>query len=62
MLWTSIATGKRPYKHGIHGFSEPDPDSGDGAADHESITQNQSDLEHPASAGEEVACDRLVAE
>ena len=28
MLWTSIATGKRPYKHGIHGFSEPDPESG----------------------------------
>ncbi len=24
-LWTSIATGKRPYKHGIHGFTEPDP-------------------------------------
>jgi predicted AlkP superfamily phosphohydrolase/phosphomutase len=23
MLWTSIATGKRPFKHGIHGFSEP---------------------------------------
>lgn len=23
-LWTSIATGKRPYKHGIHGFVEPD--------------------------------------
>lgn len=23
-LWTSIATGKRPYKHGILGFSEPD--------------------------------------
>lgn len=22
MLWTSIATGKRPQKHGIHGFSE----------------------------------------
>jgi predicted AlkP superfamily phosphohydrolase/phosphomutase len=22
MLWTSIATGKRPFKHGIHGFSE----------------------------------------
>jgi predicted AlkP superfamily phosphohydrolase/phosphomutase/tetratricopeptide (TPR) repeat protein len=22
MLWTSIATGKRPYKHGIHGFVE----------------------------------------
>ena len=27
MLWTSIATGKRGYKHGIHGFSEPDPGS-----------------------------------
>jgi len=26
MLWTSIATGKRPYKHGILGFSEPTPD------------------------------------
>ena len=28
MLWTSIATGKRPYKHGIHGFAEPDPKNG----------------------------------
>ena len=28
MLWTSIATGKRPYKHGVHGFSEPDPVTG----------------------------------
>ena len=26
MLWTSIATGKRPIKHGIHGFTEPLPD------------------------------------
>ena len=26
-LWTSIATGKRPYKHGIHGFSEPTPNN-----------------------------------
>ena len=25
MVWTSIATGKRAYKHGIHGFSEPLP-------------------------------------
>lgn len=25
MLWTSIATGKRPYKHGIHGFTEVAP-------------------------------------
>ena len=28
MLWTSIATGKRPFKHGIWGFSEPDPGTG----------------------------------
>jgi tetratricopeptide (TPR) repeat protein/arylsulfatase A-like enzyme len=28
ILWTSIATGKRAYKHGIHGFSEPDPITG----------------------------------
>lgn len=28
MLWTTIATGKRAHKHGIHGFSEPDPASG----------------------------------
>ena len=28
MLWNSIATGKRPDKHGIHGFMEPDPQAG----------------------------------
>ncbi|MEM7791566.1 MAG: alkaline phosphatase family protein, partial [Verrucomicrobiota bacterium] len=28
MLWTSIATGKRAWKHGIHGFSEPSPNGG----------------------------------
>ena len=27
MLWTTIATGKRPYKHGIHGFTEPTRDA-----------------------------------
>ncbi len=26
MLWTSIATGKRPFNHGIHGFMEPRTD------------------------------------
>jgi predicted AlkP superfamily phosphohydrolase/phosphomutase/tetratricopeptide (TPR) repeat protein len=26
MLWTSVATGKRPFKHGVHGFTEPAPD------------------------------------
>jgi predicted AlkP superfamily phosphohydrolase/phosphomutase/tetratricopeptide (TPR) repeat protein len=25
MLWTSIATGKRPFRHGVHGFIEVDP-------------------------------------
>ncbi len=28
MLWNSIATGKHAYKHGIHGFIEPDPTHG----------------------------------
>lgn len=28
MLWTSIGTGKRAWKHGIHGFSEPCPNTG----------------------------------
>jgi predicted AlkP superfamily phosphohydrolase/phosphomutase/tetratricopeptide (TPR) repeat protein len=28
MLWNSIATGKRPHKHGILGFMEPDPQTG----------------------------------
>ena len=28
MLWTSIATGKRAWRHGIHGFTEPDPAGG----------------------------------
>ena len=26
MLWTSISTGKRPFKHGIYGFTEPTAD------------------------------------
>lgn len=25
MLWNSVATGKQPYKHGVLGFTEPDP-------------------------------------
>ncbi|MGH8101936.1 MAG: alkaline phosphatase family protein, partial [Chthoniobacterales bacterium] len=28
ILWTSIATGKRAYQHGITGFVEPTPDGG----------------------------------
>ena len=26
MAWTSAATGKRPHRHGVHGFVEPTPD------------------------------------
>jgi tetratricopeptide (TPR) repeat protein len=26
--WTSVATGKRPYKHGVHGLLEPDEQLG----------------------------------
>ena len=29
MLWSSIATGKRPFKHGVLGFSEVVPETGD---------------------------------
>ncbi len=28
MLWTSMATGKRPFKHGVLGFVEPDGNGG----------------------------------
>jgi predicted AlkP superfamily phosphohydrolase/phosphomutase/tetratricopeptide (TPR) repeat protein len=28
MLWNSVATGKQPWKHGVHGFVEPDPHNG----------------------------------
>ncbi len=28
MIWTTVATGVRPYRHGIHGFTEPNPDIG----------------------------------
>lgn len=28
MLWNSVATGKYAFKHGVHGFIEPDPVNG----------------------------------
>ena len=47
MLWTSIATGKRPFKHGIHGFSEPTPD-GRGVQPVTNLSRTmQGGLEHP---------------
>ncbi|MEO0588772.1 MAG: alkaline phosphatase family protein, partial [Planctomycetota bacterium] len=27
LLWNTIATGKRPDQHGVHGFTEPDPNA-----------------------------------
>jgi len=30
VVWTTIATGKRPVQHGIRGFLERDPDTGEG--------------------------------
>ncbi len=38
MLWTSIITGKRPYKHRVLGFIEPNP-SGEGVRPITSLTR-----------------------
>jgi predicted AlkP superfamily phosphohydrolase/phosphomutase len=40
MIWTSIATGKRPAKHGIYGFTEPLPG---GASEGHLITRAELD-------------------
>ena len=32
MLWTSIATGKMAYHHGVPGFTEVDPEPSTGAS------------------------------
>ena len=47
MLWTSMATGVRPYKHGISGFVENDGSGGvpitnpDIHRDHNTVPNNQ---------------------
>ena len=62
MLWTSIATGKRPFKHGIHGFSEPTAD-GQGVQPVTNLSRNiQSALEHPQPERPAQYRDRLVAQ
>ena len=61
MLWTSIATGKRPLKHGVHGFSEVEADTGEVAADLAALA-HQGDLEHPSPGGQDLPRGRLVAE
>ena len=60
-LWTSIGTGKRPYKHGIHGFSEPTPDGKGDPSDHEHQSEDQGGLEHAQPGRQEVQRRRLVA-
>ena len=47
MLWTSIATGKRPFKHGIHGFTEPTPDGLGVRPITNARPHDQGRLEHP---------------
>ena len=50
MLWTTVATGKRPFKHGILGFSEPTPRRWRAFNQSPiSVSANQSGLEHPDS-------------
>ncbi len=62
MLWTSIATGKRPFKHGIHGFSEPTPD-GRGVQPVTNLSRKcESAVEHPQPERSAQRRDRLVAQ
>lgn len=51
MLWTSIATGKRAYDHGILGFIEPDS-SGMNIRPVSSVSQSKSHLEYSDAGGE----------
>ncbi|MEI9959840.1 MAG: alkaline phosphatase family protein [Limisphaerales bacterium] len=60
MLWTSIATGKRPDKHGILGFVEPLPD-GSGVRPVSSTSRRCKAIwEYPSSARNEQQYHRLV--
>ena len=47
MLWTSIATGKRPHKHGIHGFTEPRPERRRHPRRRQHQPHDQGAVEHP---------------
>ena len=62
MLWTSIATGKRPYKHGIYGFYEPTPDGLNVQPITNLFAQNQSVLEYIDSKRLEIKRRWLVAQ
>ena len=61
MLWTSIATGKRPCKHGIYGFTEPDPFQRNDQAGNKPVAQNQGNMEYPQSERVSIQRGRLVA-
>lgn len=62
MLWTSIATGKRPFRHGIHDFSEPPPRWAVGPTGDQSVADLEGALEHLEPARSQVHRDRLVAQ
>ena len=62
ILWTSIATGKRAYHHGITGFVEPTPDGDCVATDLEQHAEMQSALEYFISGRQALSCCRLVCQ
>ena len=62
MLWTSIATGKRPFKHGMLGFVEPTPDGHGVRPVSGTSPQDQGDLEHSEPEGPALQRGRLVAQ
>lgn len=47
ILWTSIATGKRPFRHGVLGFVEPDPRTPNGIRPVSSRSRTTHNLEYP---------------
>ena len=61
ILWTSIATGKRAYKHGIHGFSEPDPLSGGIRPVTNLSRKTKASLEYSESKRSQNHCSGMVA-
>ena len=61
MLWTSIATGKRPFKHGILGFTEPSPDGSGIRPITRYLAEDQGNLEYIEPDRKKVQCYWLVA-
>ena len=62
ILWTSIATGERAYRHGIHGFVEPTPDGARLRPTASTSAKMQSALEYSRAGREALSRRRLVCE